>query len=312
MPKVEVKRSIEIDAAPEKVFEIVSDLGKWRPWNPWLITEPEAVVEVDTKGKHYEWHGRRTGAGEMRITGEQSPHAVDLELTFLKPFKSRAKVGFRIEKNGDGARVSWTMQSSLPFFMFFMTNMMKNMIGMDYDRGLSMLKDYVETGTVPSKVEDRGESEYPGCKYVGIERECSMDEMGATMAEDFERLQRWLESSGNRPAADAFSIYRKWDLSKGRAEYTCGIPLQSLPDDLPSTFVTGEIPKLRTHVLEHIGPYRHLGNAWSTGMQMGRGKEIRVSKAHKPFETYQLDPDGTLPGKASNVDTRTAIHFAVK
>ncbi len=312
MPKLVVEKSIEIAAPPEKVFEIISDLGKWRPWNPWLITEPEAHVDVAADGKHYSWNGARTGSGEMRITAEQAPSSVDLELTFLKPFKSHAKVGFRVAPKDEGSSVSWTMHSSLPFFMFFMTNMMKTMIGMDYDRGLAMLKDYVETGMVASKIEDRGVSQYPGCKYIGIETECALDELGPRMAEDFKRLQQWLESSGNKASADAFSIYRKWDLSKGRAQYTCGIPLANLPSDVAAPFVTGEIPALKTHVLDHVGPYRHLGNAWSTGMQMARGKEIRVSKAHKPFETYALNADGALPGKASDKDTRTSLHFAVK
>ena len=312
MPKMEIVRSIEIAAPPEKVFAVVSDLGKWRPWNPWLVTDPSASVDISADGKHYSWRGKRTGSGEMRITAEQSPNSVDLDLTFLTPFKSRAKVGFRIAPTQSGSKVDWTLQSSLPFFMFFFTNVMKNMIAMDYERGLTMLKDYVETGTVPSKIVERGESNYPGCKYVGISTECAFSELGSKMTEDFDKLQKWRESAGIESTADAFCTYRKWNMSKGRVTYTCGLPVQTLPEDLPAPLEAGEIPPLKTFVLEHIGPYRHLGNAWSTGMQMGRGKEFRTSKAYTPFEVYQMTADGRLPGPDSDEQTRTAIHFAVR
>ncbi len=312
MPKLEIDRSIHIDASPEHVFSIISNLGNWRPWNPWLVTDPSAVVDVDTEGKHYSWNGRRTGSGEMRITAERSPASVELDLTFFKPFKSHASVSFRIEPENGGSKVTWGMVSSLPFFMFFMTNMMKNMIGMDYERGLTMLKDYAETGEVPSKTEERGETTYAGCKYVGINTECELREIGEKMSQDFKTLQEWQASAGVKPTADAFSTYRKWDLSKGRVQYTCGIPVDEPPSQLPAPLSAGEIPPLKTFVLEHVGPYRHLGNAWSTGMQMGRGKEFRQSKAHPPFETYPLGADGSLPGGNSDESTRTAIHFAVR
>ena len=47
-------------------------------------------------------------------------------------------------------------------------------------------------------------------------------------------------------------------------------------------------------------------------MQMSRNKEFRVSKAHVPFESYSLRPDGSLPVEDSDETTRTAIHFAVR
>lgn len=45
------------------------------------------------------------------------------------------------------------MDGKLPYFMFFMVKMMKNWIGMDYERGLAMLKEFIETGEVISRVE---------------------------------------------------------------------------------------------------------------------------------------------------------------
>jgi hypothetical protein len=61
------------------------------------------------------------------------------------------------------------MDSKQPFFQFFLKGMMTSLIGMDYERGLRMLKDYVETGSVPSTLE------FPGIQEIkrDIFRRCS-------------------------------------------------------------------------------------------------------------------------------------------
>ena len=45
------------------------------------------------------------------------------------------KVDFYLKSNENSTEVNWTMDSSLPFFMFWMKNQMVEFIGMDYDRG---------------------------------------------------------------------------------------------------------------------------------------------------------------------------------
>lgn len=312
MPKIEVDKSIFIQVPAATVFEVVSDLSQWRPWNPWLITDPSVTVSIHDGGKGYNWEGPRSGAGEMKIAAEQFPTSVELDLRFFKPFKSKAQAQFAFESEGEGTRVKWSMRSGMPFYLFFLTKMMKTMIGMDYERGLSMLKDKLETGKVPSKIEYPGEMNYPGCDYVGLSSECAMAELAQVMSGDFQKLAAWQKESSLVPSADPFCTYRKWDLSKGRVKYTCGVPVASSPATVPDGFETGRIPPLKTYVLDHVGPYRHLGNAWSAGMQMQQAKEFRSSKVFTPFETYSLRPDGSLPGKDSDETTRTSIHFPIE
>lgn len=161
MPKIELNRSIEINASPEKVFKALNDLNQWRIWSPWLILEPETKVTVSDDTKYYEWDGKRIGAGNMQITSEVKNQSVNLDLTFLKPWKSKAKVRFELKGIGDHTEVTWFMDSSLPFFMFWMKKMMMGFIGMDYERGLNLLKDFVEEGEVYSKLEFIGEESFP-------------------------------------------------------------------------------------------------------------------------------------------------------
>ncbi len=306
MPKMNIERSTVIDAPAETVYAILNDFNQWRPWSPWLITEPEAKVTVAEDAKSYEWVGKRTGTGNMSITDESENSAIDIDLNFLKPWKSKAKVRFRLEPKGEGTQVAWAMDSSLPFFMFWMTKMMTALIEMDYDRGLSMLKEYVEKGSVSSKLDFKGESDFPGCDYIGIKSSCSIDRMGEQMMSDFGKLKDYLDENADLQRGMAFSVYHKWDPAKNKVEYTGGWAVENLPDSVPDGLIKASIPATKIYTVSHVGSYPYLGNAWSALYAMHRAKEFKPRKRIHPFEVYVSDPQ-----QVDEKDLITEINFAV-
>jgi len=306
MPTLEVRRDVLIATPVPKVFGLVSDLHQWAPWGPWLNIDPQATVDVAPDGKSYHWRGPRTGEGEMRIAHEQADRSIDIDLRFLEPFKSQAHVRFEFNAVEAGSTVSWTMTSALPFFFLFFVKSMKTMLGMDFDRGLRMLKDLAQTGSIPSHTEETGPTDFAGGPFLGLTSQVSLDELPTAMKRDFLHVTSALETLGISQAGPAFSLYKKWDMARAQATYTAGILLPSLPETTPVGFVTGTLPAQKTFVLTHIGPYHHLGNAWSRGMSMGRRKEFLPNKKLPPFEFYSsLNPD-------SDAATRTAIHFPIR
>ena len=307
MPKMNISKSIKIDASAEKIFSVISDFNKWRPWSPWLVTEPETQVTISADAKSYEWQGKRTGEGNMKILKEEATKSLDVDLNFIKPWKSQADVRFELTEEGGTTTVTWLMDSSLPFFLFFMKKMMVAMIGADYDRGLDMLKSYVETGSVPSTLGFLGNSSFEGCKYVGIERECSMDEMASNMQIDFEKLMEFRATNSDKISGDPFSIYHKWEFAKRRVSYTSGFPVSEFPADLSTDFITGEIPATQIRTVRHTGPYRFMGNAWATLYGMKQAKEFKHNKPIAPFEIYRNNPTEVLEGELI-----TDVNFPVK
>lgn len=307
MPKMHIDRSVVIDAPLEKVKSTVNDFHHWQPWSPWLISDPEAQVDVRADGKYYEWQGPRSGSGNMTVLKE-AEHRTDYDLTFLKPWKSKAKVAFKFVAQGDqSTKVSWTMDSSLPFFMFFMAKSMTAFVSSDYDRGLNMLKDYIEAGSVPSKLVFKGESRFEGVKFVGIKRATSISDMDVKMSADFETIGKYAEEQGDNVAAPPMSIYHKWDMVKQAAEYSAVLPVQDVPSDLPSEMYSGSIPEGKIHTVQHIGAYRHLGNAWTTMYMLQRAKEFKPLKHVHPFETYE-----NAPGEVPDEELITNVNFMVK
>jgi len=307
MPKFSVSKTRHINASPEKVFAALNDFHAWKEWSPWLIMDPNTKVDVAPDNKSYEWNGKRTGSGNMKILSETANQSIDYDLNFLKPFKSHASVSFEVEASGEGTDVTWNMDSSLPFFLFFMKKMMVATIGSDYDRGLNLLKDYVQDGKINSKLNFLGESEFPGCTYIGITRSVDMDAAPKQMKANFDRLMEYASGLDGAYPESAFSQYHKWDFAKGIASFTAGVPVKEVPADLPSDITSGSLPKTKIHTLEHVGPYEHLGNAWTTMYNMQRGKEFKIRKDVHPFETYGNSPNDTAPNELI-----THVNFAVK
>ena len=120
MPTFQIAKSITIQASPEKVYSIISDYHHWPVWSPWLITEPGVKIEVKPDGKEYNWQGKRTGSGEMKVLTENGPHRLDMVVHFLKPWKSTSPVWFELKKQGGSHRdnLGHEGQSSVFYVLF--------------------------------------------------------------------------------------------------------------------------------------------------------------------------------------------------
>lgn len=306
MPAFHVEKSVEINASPDTVYKFISDFTNWHLWSPWLILEPEAKVDVKPGGKEYSWEGKRTGSGEMKILKEAPPQRLDMVVTFLKPWKSTSKVWLEVKPQGSGTLLTWYMDSSLPFFLFFLKKVMTAYIGMDYTRGLAMLKDYLETGSVPSKLTFKGTTSFPGCTYVGMRTSCTLETVGPKMKTDFDKLTDWVKSHTDTVDGIPFSIYHTWDMVKNKIVYTAAIPVKAIPGNLPADAITGKIPAVQVNTIMHTGLYKHLGNAWAAQYSMQQAKEFKWKKGVDPFETYV-----SMPGAVPDNELTTLVHFPV-
>ncbi|MEM7469357.1 MAG: hypothetical protein AAF387_21080, partial [Pseudomonadota bacterium] len=227
-------------------------------------------------------------------------------LEFLKPFKSKAVTRFGFEETDDQTKVTWTMDSSMPFFLFFMIKPMKNWIGMDYERGLGMLKAMAEKGEVNAKTTNNGIVDYEGFSYVGIKRHVSIEEMPNAMQQDFETIVNNVVIEKQTAARHWVAIYEKFDMRNLNATYIAAVSDENLKDDdLGTKFVRGEIANSRMLEIKHDGPYDFIGNAWSMGMMVMRAKKYKGAK--HPFEQYWNSPLEEAP-----VDLKSSVYFPIK
>ncbi len=300
MPKFHVERSVLIDAPLDKVSQLTDDFSQWPAWSPWLLTEPDAKVDVygtpGQTGHGYEWTGDLVGAGKMETRSiEGGVH--QMELTFLKPFRSRAGVEMIISQAPNNqTSVTWLMDSALPFFMFFMTSTMKAMIGMDYDRGLRMLKELAESGEVNSSIEICGVVDIKQLDYVGVAAESSMENIGQSMESTLQQAMSSVSALGVEPTATTpGAIYHDMNIKTQHCRYTAfvSLPSQSASAPAPAGTSHGTINDGRALKVIHRGAYEHLGNGWSAAMTYQRNKKLKLLKSQPPFELYPDDPETT-------------------
>lgn len=291
----EVRKSIVINRKVADVYESVSNFANWNIWSPWQITEPDCPIKVEGEagavGHRQEWDGKIIGAGNMTITKALANEALEYDLIFTKPWKSRNFDAFYFQAAGDGTEITWYMKGTMPFFMFFMKKMMSAWVGNDFERGLGMLKEYLETGTIASKTSIKGTADRPPMYYIGRKSICELKSIDSAMEEDFTALEKLLEKTVIPVPKQSFSIYHKFDMVNNQCDYTSGFLYDSL-QKAPDGCVAGQLPAHTAVCVEHKGPYRHLGNAWSTAISYTRAKH-KINKAIPMYEVYLNNPQET-------------------
>lgn len=114
-----IEKSIIVTASPQVCFDKVADLNQYAAWNPWRRLEPEAWHNIEgvpkTVGHRYSWNGKKIGTGSITVKRLDPPLAAELELEFVKPFKSKATDSWKFEASGDATRISWINEGALSY-----------------------------------------------------------------------------------------------------------------------------------------------------------------------------------------------------
>ncbi len=288
-----VKKSVLIKATPEEVYQAVADFNTWTIWSPWLCMEPTAEVTISadekSQGAVYAWVGKMVGSGEIEHKQLDTNTFIDQQIRFHQPFKSQSDVYWEFESAGEGTKVTWGMRGKMPFFFRFMAKQMEPWIGMDYERGLKMLKDYLEKGSIASHISIEGIAEFPETHYVGIKVTCPMDEVGPSMKKSFTALGEFCANEAIT-YDKAFSVYHKFDFTDPECTYTSAVPVVAGFTVSNEAFYAGRIPALKAVKVVFTGDYEHLGNGWSAAYSYLRYKKLKQNKTIDPLEVYITDP----------------------
>lgn len=308
---LEVARNIIIEKPLSEVRRVIVNF-KIREWSPWLCMDKQCQVnyfgDEGTVNSGYRWSSQWIGEGELKLESI-SDDLLQMHLEFFKPWHSVASVTYKLVPiNDKSTQLTWSMSSSLPIWLFFMKSMMKAYIGMDYQRGLLMLKDYLETGQVFSDTEVCGIAEVPGTAYVGVRRICTTDTIGSDMQTGCEELMVLFGQNGLKQTGAPFTIYHEWNLKSGRCDYTFALPIGVEQRIEIPRLLQSSRPSLKALKLRHTGDYKHLGNAWATAYsRIQNDKSMKQDKKQPGFEIYVNDPAETAVK-----DLLTEIYIPVK
>lgn len=145
--KMQLSRSIDIQASQAAVHAYLSDLNQYPKWNPFSENDPGSTNEIAGTGvgSVLTWKGEKTGEGKMTITEIQAPKNILLKLEFYKPMPGEAIIGWTTEAiDATTTRVTWTMDQDLPYLQRYFGLVMNGMIGKTFEKGLENLKGQLE------------------------------------------------------------------------------------------------------------------------------------------------------------------------
>jgi len=84
--KLEVSKSVTINASPEAIFEEINDLERWEKWQYWNTLDPEMkIVYGDKKvgtGAMYSWEGSVLDKGTLSIIESVPNKSIAIAMDF--------------------------------------------------------------------------------------------------------------------------------------------------------------------------------------------------------------------------------------
>ncbi len=148
--RVHVERSINIFAPQKLIYNEISGFKNFNIWSPWHADDPTAKYTYNGPsngvGAKMIWEGdpKKVGSGMQEIIEANNLDYIKTKLIFGDDGSGFAT--WHLLPNGNGVKVVWAMDSDFHgnlfaryFGMFF-----DNMIGDDYEQGLSGLKLMLE------------------------------------------------------------------------------------------------------------------------------------------------------------------------
>ena len=145
-----VERSINIKAAPEKIFGLINDLHRWNEWTPYNkdpAMKKTYSASTSGKGATYAWEGNKdVGKGEIAITESIPFSRIVFDLHMIEPFEGHNVAAFSLNAAGDSTRVTWSLDDKQKLMVKVMGIFMNmdRMIGKDFEAGLANLKTVAE------------------------------------------------------------------------------------------------------------------------------------------------------------------------
>ena len=118
--RLEVERSIDIDAPAPEALRFVEDFTQWVKWSPWEHVDPNLKRLFGNPfrgmGASYTWSGNdAVGEARLKIRTARLPLGVFIDAGFQRPQRIDGRMAFKFDPLPTGARLTWSLSGPLSF-----------------------------------------------------------------------------------------------------------------------------------------------------------------------------------------------------
>jgi len=308
--KVEITRSISINAPAEYSFEEIDKLENWKKWSYWNTLDDNMQVTYSDKlkgaGAFYQWDSEDMGVGKLTIT-ESSPFKfikADLEFVESGP---PARSWFTFEPEGENTTLTMGFSSDMgmnPLMRWMGATWFKYEMDKAFDHNLTKLKALAESK--PKFTIELSEETVKPITYIGINHTMSpkdINAVSAQMGKMYNELSGVLKKSRIELKGHPFCLYPSY--SAESMDMICALPVAANVK-LPAKYKIARTQQGKAVKGIHRGPYDKLEASHNQVIQFLEFKNHEINGA--PWEVYITDP-GTEPDPSKWV---TEIYYPVK
>lgn len=291
--KMEMSKSITINAPAGYVFEEVNNLennAKWSYWNN-LYKDDMKVAYGDIKsgvGAVSEWDGSESGKGKMTITESIPDKSVKMDLDFME--EGTAQSWYTFEPEGEGTKITTGFSADMGMNPIgrWMGILMKPEMEKAFDYNLAKLKELAEAKPKFSVVITE-ETTKP-VSYVGIASNMSFEDMVAIsnqMAKSYGELATALGKAKIEITGPPFAVFNKWDEATKQTEFVCAMPVPEAAK-VPAKYKVMQTSGGKAVKAIHKGDYNNMMPTHEQIAQYIAFKKLEMAGA--PWEVYITDP----------------------
>jgi effector-binding domain-containing protein len=289
--KLEMSRSMRVNAPAEYSFEEVNTLTSWPKWSFWNSLDTTMKVTYSDKtsgaGSFYTWTSEDMGDGKLTITESVPFQTIKADLEFMSG--GPAKAWYDFKPAGDSTEI--VMGFSTDFganpLGRWMGIMMKPEMNKAFDYNLQRLKELSESK--PKFTVAISEENVAPISYIGLSHTMSPNDplaVSTQMSKMYGEMMGALKKSKVQSSGYPFCFYPKF--TDKEMDMVCSLPV---PADakLPARYKVQQTPGGRAIKAVHKGRYETLESTHNQVNTYIAFKNLQVSGA--PWEVYVTDPE---------------------
>ena len=142
--KVDVRRSVEINAPASSIHKFTNDLIQWSKWSPWLTQDPTIKTTLGKitqgVGASQSWKGQ-SGNGELTFIESSPQTGVKYNMQFDGD-RTIYLSGLSYQTDGYKTTVTWYMTGEMEPIIIgnYFAQLMDGFVGDSFTQGLEKLK----------------------------------------------------------------------------------------------------------------------------------------------------------------------------
>lgn len=263
-----VERSTVVEAPVPSVWQQVSTFAAIDKWSPWNAMDPGMKKWVEgtdgTVGATWKWEGNKdVGKGEQRIDSLVPEKLVRTQLRFIEPFESVSHATVALAPEGEGTRVTWSMEGESGFWTKLMSKFMDMdaMIGKDFEKGLALLKHQAEEAYAKEPRFEVKEGEWGGGLYAGKRAVIRWADLQDAFSNGYAEVYAALAKAKLAPSGPSSAVYYAWNSADSTADVVVAVPVAPAAKGKLKELPIHELPASKACTIELVGGYSRLGAA---------------------------------------------------